>query len=137
VHDAGLVCGRQRVCRLPQQWGGLVRRQRTIASDQLGEGRAGDVLHHQPAVVALRDEVVDGDDVGMVQPGGEPGLALGAVEVEVALARAEADPLEGDLATEDLVLAQPDRAHPTAPDLSVERVPACDHCLPTSDAGSA
>ena len=78
--------------------------------------------------VVLRDQVEDRDDVGVVEPGGQPGLALGAAEVGAVAARHHADPLEGDLAPEHLVAAEPDGAHAAAADLAVERVPACDHC---------
>ena len=75
------------------------------------------------------DEVEDGDDVRVVEPRGEPCLALGAVEVGVAAAGAEADALERDRPAEDLVAAEPHGAHPAAPDLALERVPACDHTI--------
>ena len=53
------------------------------APHPLAQRLAVDVLHHQPAHVLLVDEVEDGDDVRVVERGGETGLALGALELDV------------------------------------------------------
>ncbi len=80
-----------------------------------------DVLHHQPVVVALLDEVEDGDDVRVVEARREPGLPLGPLEVGGPDAGRQAQPLQRHLPAEHLVGAEPDRAHATATDLAVER----------------
>ena len=88
-------------------------------ADQLGEVGALDVLHDQPLLVAswLVDEVEDRDHVGVVELGGQPGLALGAPRVGGAPAGSDADLLERDGPAEDLVAAAPDGAHAAATDL--------------------
>ncbi len=126
VHDAGRVRGGQCVGRLPQQRRGLVGGQGTVAPDQLAQGHPGDVLHDQPPLVALVDEVEDRDHVRVVEPGRQTALALGALQVGGAAAGHHADPLDRDVAAEDLVAGEPDGAHAAAPDLPIECVPACD-----------
>ena len=81
VHDAGLVRGGQRVGGLAQQRCGLVGGEGPVLPHQLGERAPLDVLHDQPVLVALLDQVEDRDHVGVVEPGGQAGLALGALEV--------------------------------------------------------
>ena len=126
VHDAGRVGGGQRVRGLTDQRGGLVGRQGAVVPDQLREGDVLDVLHHQPLLLVLDHEVEDRHHVRMVEPRGEPRLALGALEVRRAGAGGHADPLERDCPAEHLVAPEPHRAHAAATDLPVERVPACD-----------
>ena len=38
-----------------------------MRADQVGERLAGDVLHHHVILIVHREDVVDGDDVGMIQ----------------------------------------------------------------------
>ena len=93
-----------------------------------------DVLHDQPVVVALHHQVEDRDHVRVVEPGGEPGLALGPLEIRAA-DTGETETLERHLAAEHAVGAQPDGTHAATPDLAVERVPASDlHRLPSRTA---
>ena len=81
MDDPGGVRGGERVGGLPDDAGRPVRRERTVALDEGGEGGPLDVLHHQPLLVAVGHQVVDGDDVRVVEAGGQPGLALGPGEV--------------------------------------------------------
>ena len=129
VHDAGRVGGDQGVRRLPQQRRGVVGGEPALGPDQLGQGGPVDVLHHQPAVVGVGvgDEVEDRHHVRVVEPRGQLRLALGAGEIGAVRARQETDPLERHRSPEHLVVAEPDCAHAAASDLTVERVPACDH----------
>ena len=98
-----------------------------VGPDALAERLAVDVLHHQPADVVLVDEVEDRDHVRVVQRGGQAGLALGPLDLGVVGAGDHADALHRDLPAEHLVEREVHRPGATAPDLSLEPVPACDH----------
>ena len=87
-------------CTMPAAWAaarasatwaeqrrGLVRQQAAGVLGQHGEVRAVDVLHHQPLLVPLGDEVEDGHHVRVVELRGQLGLALGAQQVRRAAAR--------------------------------------------------
>ena len=78
------------------------RRQRPLVGDDLGEARPGHQLHHQPDGAVLLDDVVDGDDGGVVQAGRGLGLAQGAGAhlVGVLLPGEQLHPLDGDLAAQ-------------------------------------
>ena len=67
------------------------RIERAAATDELGQVAAVDVLHHQPVLVVLDEEVEDGDDVRVVEAGRQLGLALGAHQVGGGAARRHAD----------------------------------------------
>ena len=94
--------------------------------DELGEVGADHVLHDQPLLLALADEVEDGHDVRVVEPGRESRLALGAHQPWRVPAGEEPDALERDLAPEQLVAGQPDGAHPALADLVQQDVAAPD-----------
>ncbi len=130
VDDARGVRRGQGVGRLPEDGGGQVGRECSVPLHQARQGHALDVLHHQPALVALGDQVEDGHHVRMVEPGRKPCLPLGAHEVRGLAARGRADPLDRDVAAQVLVASEPDRAHAASTDLPVEGVSACDQVLP-------
>ena len=131
VHDPGAVRGGQCAGDLGEDRRGVVGAEPAAPADQLGQVGALDVLHHQPLVAlpvdGLLDQVEDRDDVGVVELGGQLGLALGAPRVGSDPAGSDADLLQGDRTPEDLVAAAPDGAHAAAADLGLERVPASDH----------
>ena len=93
---------------------------------QHGEVGAVDVLHHQPLLVPLADEVEHGHDVGVVELGGQLGLALGPHQVRRGAVGEQSDALDGHLTTEHLVVGQPDRAHAALADLASQHVAAAD-----------
>ncbi|CAM5726518.1 hypothetical protein SBADM41S_09122 [Streptomyces badius] len=101
------------------------------------QGGAGHQLHHDPRVAVLAgvDDVVDGDHVGVVDPGQGAGLtehpgAQGAGALGVVLReRRVRGPhlLERDVAVERLVAGPPDHAHAAAAEPLDQRETAVDH----------
>ena len=87
----------------------VLDRQRTLVADLLGQRRSREELHDEVCRVVLDARVVDGDDVGVVQGSGRPGLAAEALPRVVALGTGEVEGLDGDLATEHLVLRRATR----------------------------
>ncbi|MEY9996862.1 hypothetical protein ABIE67_008894 [Streptomyces sp. V4I8] len=129
VLDAGVVRGGQRGQHSPAEPGRLGRWHRS-PGQPVGERAAGDQLHHDPGVgaVAAVDDVVDGHDVRMVDPGQGPGLAqhalaehpcaVGVVFGEVPVGRA--DLLDRHEPVQHQVPGPPDRAHPTAAEAGLQ-----------------
>ena len=126
VHDAALVGPGQRTGDPGPDVGHPQRGQAPLVGEDLGEGRPVDVLHDQPRAAVVVDDVVHRHDVGVVERGGRARLAHGARGLHLRLTRQAADLLDGDLAAEDLVPAQPDHAHATAPDGAQHEVAARD-----------
>lgn len=115
VDGAASVCGREAVGDLGTDRRDARGVEPALLGDQLRERGSRDVLHDQPDVVVGLDGVVHRHDVTVVQGGRGPGLTEGAGEVGDGLARQHADLLGRDLAAEQLVLAEPDLAHPAPP----------------------
>ena len=126
VHDARRVCRGKSLGHLREQGRGLGRRQAAVVGGDGGEVSTSDVLHDEPLLVTFGDEVEDSDDVRMVEPGSEPGLPLGAHQVERAAVREHAEPLDGDLAAEHLVDGEPDCPHAALADLALQEVAPSD-----------
>ena len=122
MHDARRVGRGEGLGHLREQRRGLGRRQAAVVGGEGGEVSAGDVLHDEPLLVTLGDEVEDRDDVRMVEPGRELGLPLGAHQVGRAAAREHAEALDGDLAAEHLVDGEPDGPHAALADLALQEV---------------
>jgi len=68
MDNAGGVRGRRRVGHLRRNLQRLRHRQ-PPHRDQFVQGLAGDMFHHRVLRFAFRQDVVDGDDVGVVQSG--------------------------------------------------------------------
>ena len=121
MDDPALVCVRDRVRR-----GDDVRHQRETPgdlgsrSDELLERSAGDLAHHVERRAVRRDSgVVDGHDRRMLEPRGDPRLALESRD-RVGIERQRL--LHRDGATEHGVRRLDDAAHPAARDLLVHGV---------------
>ncbi|RDL09177.1 hypothetical protein DER30_2574 [Streptomyces sp. HB202] len=88
--------------------------------EAVAERRAAHQLHDDPRLAVLDHHVVDGDDGGVVDPGGGPRLALHALVHGAVFTLAEmvqyARLLDGHLAVDDLVAGPPHRAHPAVPE---------------------
>ena len=93
------------------------------ASTARGQVAALDVLHHQVRPLA-RVVVVDGDQVRVLEAGGDLRLAAEAPAVVVLGGQRVGEHLDRDLAVEPLVGRQPDDGHPAVPEHAVEHVTA-------------
>ena len=122
MDDPGPVRGRQRPGELGTELGGTLRRHGSPLADGAGEGWSVDVLHDQPRQAVVVDDVVDGDDVGVVQRGGAARLLPGRPTLCPVLTGEAVDLLEGHLAVEHPVAGEPDGARPATPDRSQELV---------------
>ena len=90
--------------------------------DPVGEARPRQELHDEVCRVTLDAVVVHRHDAGVVQPGGDAGLALEASRPRLVGQPPQVDGLDGDLAPQHGVGAAPHLAHPTAPDRRLEDV---------------
>jgi hypothetical protein len=120
------VCGGERLSYLTDDPGGVVRRQAAVLVDEGGEVGARDVLHDQPLLLALGDEVEDGDDVRVVEPCRQRGLSLGTREPRRVTSGELADALDRDLATQHLVDREPHGSHAAVTDLALQDVASTD-----------
>jgi hypothetical protein len=97
-----------------------------VRTHQLGKGSPPNQLRDEVGVVLVRGQLVDRHDAGVVEPGRGTRLALHALPAAV-LAR---DRLDGDLALELLVPAQPDHAEAAGAEAPLEPVAAQDDARP-------
>jgi hypothetical protein len=74
---------------------------------------------------------VDGEDVRVLQPGGEADLALEALGAE-CVGQLGMQDLEGDGAVVSFVVREVHRSHPPAAELALDRVHAGETCLELS-----
>ena len=96
-----------------EQLGGLARRQRAVG-EPLGQRRALDVLHGEIRLAVVLADLVDGDDVGMHEPGGGLGFGPETRPVRFAGQVAAEDHLERDGPIEAELPGSPDDAHAAA-----------------------
>ncbi len=87
---------------------------------RVGEGRTADVLHDDPRAVVVVEDVVDGDDPGMRDPGRGPGLCLGPLvqhgPVGLGDVTAQGQLFHRDGPVQHFVVRAPHPAHPAAAD---------------------
>ena len=109
---------------LPDDLHRLGRRQPAL--DQVLERCAIDVLHRDPVAALVLAAVVDRDDVRVLEAG--RGLRLAAESLDELLVGAEAlmKELEGDSASQHLVVGRPHVRHPAGADPADQPVPAVD-----------
>ena len=100
----------------------LVGAGRVTAIEPGGEIAALDVLHHQVGPLA-RVEVVDGNEVGVLDAGGDPRLAPEAADVLGVCGERVGEDLHRHRAPEPLVGGQPDHRHPAVAEPPLEQVP--------------
>ncbi len=131
VDDVALVGEVQRVRHLGGQAGRALDGQTPRAGDDAVQADAVDELHGEVAHPATVADVVDGDDVRVLELGGDLRLDLEAVD-QLVQARSgrgqalEADGLDGHHAAEDLVLGLEDGAERTRAQLLDDLVTAGD-----------
>ncbi len=81
------------------------------ALDELLQVLALEQLHHHVEVPLLFDEVIDGDDIGVVEPGGVSRLALEALHEIGVGAESLGDDLDRDVTVQDGIVAFVDLTH--------------------------
>ena len=95
--------------------------------EQLAQALAVDELHDDGLAAAFGEHVVDGDDVGMGEPGDGDGLAAEALGDDGIGRQARLQPLEGDAAVEREIGGQPHLGHPALGESTLEPVAAGEH----------
>ena len=124
VDQAGAVRRAERLQDRVEDVERRARGQRALGLHHLAQGVPGDELHreeHPALVLAL---VVDGDDVGVAEPGGRPGLAAEPADEGLVGGEARAHDLQRHLAVEPLVEGDVDRGHAAVGDVRQHAVPA-------------
>ena len=124
VQDPGVVGGRERAEHRLDHRQRLGRRHRGFLADQVAQGQAGDVLHHQEQRAVVVAGVEDGDHVVVGQPGRRAGLALEAAYELVVVGQALVHHLDRHRAVQAQVGGLVDGGHPAAGDLGAHAVSA-------------
>lgn len=133
MDDPGRVRLLQRVHHGGADLGDPPPGQPDLPAEQLGQGFAFEKFHDDDRRVVVLDDVEQGDDARVVEPGRRPGLPhrqslqLGAVPL-VQAGRQE-NLLDRDLAVEHLVVAAPHGAHRALADHLGQAIPAVDRPL--------
>jgi hypothetical protein len=97
--------------------------QPALAAQDAREVGALDVLHRQVQQAVLLARVVDGDDVRMLQRGGDPGLAVEALVEAGRLGQLGGDDLDRGAPAQVEVLGPVDEAHAAATDPLLDPIP--------------
>ena len=104
------LCAKARPLQISiDQLDALPRVERRPAPDQLGQRLARDVLHGDERLAVVLADVVDGDDVGVLQPRRQPRLALEAL---AHVGVVDAQHLDRDEAIDRRIEGEEQRAHP-------------------------
>ena len=85
---------------------------RILGQDQLAQRVPLDHLHHDVGQAGGLADVVDGDDVGVVERGGGPGLLREAAHAARVGGELLGQELDGEVAVEVVVARAPDLSHP-------------------------
>ncbi len=112
MHKALGVGVGQRVRYLPCDGHGSFRGQRPLTPDQLGQAFTVYGLHHQKQLLAILAAVINGDDVGVIEPAAGLQLrakALGRGGVPVVIV--DSRQLNGHVAGEERVMGEVDHSH--------------------------
>src|ERR671934_55536 len=105
-----------------QEGKGALRLQAPFALEEAPEIDALDVAHGDEEDAARLVGVVDGDDVGVVEGGGDARLAQEALAEALVLGQLGGEQLERHLASEAQVLGAVDDAHAAAPEQGLDPV---------------
>ena len=112
---------------LGQQGECPLRLQAALALDQALEVDALDILHDEVWSAVDFAEIVHGDDVRMLDPGGRRRLDAEALEIAVVARELRGDELDRPREVERQVGGAVDHAHAAARDLLVDPVAAVEH----------
>ena len=128
MDDPGPVGDTQGRRHLAADAGGGDRLETSLRGDDFLEGSAADKHHHQAGQPLVDDDVVDGDRVGMVQPGGEAGLTHRPPDGDLASSAVTVrKPLNGDITLQQAVAGASHLAHAPSADQFDALVATADH----------
>ena len=115
MDDSTLVCESHRTAHLIGIGQQRRERRKFAPVEQRGECLALDELHAEVNEIFLLTDVIDGNDVGMIQPAGSFGFELQALDQLRAVAETLLDRngLQRDRAADDLIVSLVDDAHRT------------------------
>ena len=120
MHDPRIVRGPERGQDPKAHPGGLSRWQRPVSHNRVPQRTVRDKLHHQPGPTVLLDNVVDGDDIRVAEPGGHLGFPHRATPCDVPFGgvhlRRPDDLFDGDIPAEQFIAGPPYQAHPAPTD---------------------
>src|SRR5439155_9502007 len=108
----------------PHQLDRLHRRPRPVRPDQMVEGRTLNERHGEEMYATDLIDVVDLAEVGMIDAGGQTGLAAEAFEDRLPITWLEVRHLERDLAAELAILGEVDGAHAASAQLREDAIAA-------------
>ncbi len=110
--EPGLVRGAERGEHRLEHLEGLPRAQVALGADQVAQGAAADQLHREEDVALVGALVVDGDHVGVRQPGRRVRLPDEAGDELLVIGQRRVHHLERDGAVEAVVVGLVDDGHP-------------------------
>ena len=122
VHQPPMVGVVQRLRQRAQDGEHLVGREGPPLPDDLGQRLPLQVLHHEVVPAPFLSHVVDGNDVGVLEPCCRPSLAQEALDELLLPHQVRGQHFDRYIPVEQRVVSLVDRAHPTAADLGLNLV---------------
>ena len=123
MNEPGLVCLMQRITRLSEQVNHACRGHRPESLDDLGQAKAGKILHDViERAVDVASKIEDLDGIPVRELGRRANLALEAGEDAMVADQVVADQLDRTGAFEQLMFGQIDLAHAAAAQSSTQTV---------------
>ena len=124
MNDAGGVCVSEAVAELFHPCQPALQGRRRLATQQIPDGGAVDVLHRDEQVPVDLADVVHRDDVGMSQVGDRPRFAEKPFAKLAVLTKVGFEDLDRDGPVELRVAGEIDRRHPAEADSAFDLVAA-------------
>ncbi len=130
MYDTGSMRRAQRVQNAQSYFRHPPRRQGSRLIDEVSQGTAAEQFHDDPWTAVVLDDIVDGDNTGMVKPTRRTGLLDTPSTCQPLLVlrdpSGEDNLLDGNVAVQGLVVSAPDNAHPAVTDGLGQAVPSTD-----------
>ena len=117
MDDAAAMGGGQRGGDLAADLQNLFHGDRSIAAQTLGQGLTCDEFHDQKVGPVLLADIEEGADVGVVERGDGPGLALETRPELLVRGEVRREDLDGHISIEARVVGSPDLPHASGADL--------------------
>ena len=136
VHEAGTMGLVERRRHRRPDVDGELGAEPLLPVEQLAQALAVDELHHHRLAAVVHEHVVDGDDVGMVQPGDGDRFAPEPFGDDRDRWRGCLEPLDGDPAVELDVGGDPHLGHPAVTDPPIEVVSLASNSTDASGMGA-